>query len=76
MNNRPPVINIDVPKQPRPVINIDVPKALPAPINVIMPQQEPPIVNVEVCKPSEWVFEVTQRDKMGRIEIVVATPKM
>jgi hypothetical protein len=76
MNNRPPVINIDVPKQPRPVINIDVPRSLPAPVNVNVPRQEVPIVNVEVCKPSEWVFEVTERDKMGRIQKVIATPKM
>ena len=73
MNDRPPVINIDVPKQPRPVINIDVPRQMPPIVNV---NTEPPVINMapHVC-PKSWTFEVTERDKQGRIYIVVATPK-
>lgn len=81
MNDRPPIINIDVPKQPRPVINIDVPKqSMPKPtihlspvINV--PQQEPPVVNVEAyARPKSWVFDV-EYNSDGRIETVTARPQ-
>ena len=75
MNDRPPVINIDVPKQPRPVINIDMPKALPPVISVNVPEQQPPVVNVaaRIC-PKAWVFDV-EYNSNGRISIVTATPK-
>jgi hypothetical protein len=82
MNDRPPVINIDVPKQPRPVINIDVPKqtvTLPKPtINlspiINVPQQQPPTVNVEAYpRPKSWTFDV-ERDGEGRICTVTAKP--
>ena len=75
MNDRPPVINIDVPKQPRPVINIDMPKALPPVISVNVPKQDAPIVNVQAHKhPKAWVFDV-EYNGQGRISIVTATPK-
>jgi hypothetical protein len=79
-SDRPPVINIDVPKQPRPVINIDVPKqVMPKPtINlspvINVPQQQPPTVNVESYpRPRSWTFDV-ERDSEGRISAVTAKP--
>ena len=82
MNDRPPVINIDVPKQPRPIINIDVPKqsvTLPKPVInlspvINVPQQQPPVINVEAYpRPKSWTFDV-EYNSDGRISTVTAKP--
>jgi hypothetical protein len=71
MIDRPPVINIDVPKQAPPVVNVEMPKQPRPIVNV-----EAPIVNVPAHKcPKTWTFEVTQRDKQGRMLEVIATPQ-
>lgn len=80
MNNRPPVINIDVPKQPRPIINVEVPAqpALKPTVNlspiINVPPQPAPTVNVEAYpRPKSWTFDV-ERDGEGRICTVTANP--
>jgi hypothetical protein len=80
MNNRPPVINIDVPKQPRPIINVEVPAqpALKPTVNlspiINVPPQPAPTVNVEAYpRPRSWTFDV-ERDSEGRISVVTAKP--
>jgi hypothetical protein len=71
MNDRPPVINIDVPKQPRPIINIDVPKVLPPVINLSPVLKIPEQVH---RYPKAWIFDV-EYGNFGRIKTVTATPK-